>query len=352
MYGYSRDEFIGMTGKDFVDPKYYHKFEDFKTQVMETGRFRADSKDIRKDGTAIYVDVKGTMFNYRGKPHLLAVNSDITERKQAEKTIRETNRELQQALKDLKATQTHLVQSEKMATLGRLVAGVSHEFNNPIGAVRSSNSNLKTSIGKLESLCVPIVEDVAPKKKTLEKLMTVIRDANQVIEEGTDRVATIVQRMKSFARLDEADWQLSDLHQCIEDSLHSLPRGWDERIMLTKEFGTIPKVGCYPAQVNQVLHNVLNNAVEAIKGKGEILIATVVVDDGVVIRVKDSGRGISEKDLGKIFDPGYTTKSRGVGTGLGLAIGYQIMQEHQGAIEVDSELGQGTEVRLRFPTGK
>ncbi len=351
--GMSVDEIRGKHPDEFSPMEHKETMiKEIEKQVRESGEFRGEASYLTKDDTRTYADLSVFPITHKdGSGCLVGIGRDITERKEAEEKIKKTNQELQTALKDLKATQTHLVQSEKMASLGRLVAGVAHEFNNPIGAVQSSNDTLKNSIGRLVTLCAPIVEEKVPEKKQLAKLMKVIRDANQVIENGTERVALIVRRMKAFARLDEADWQLADLHQCINDSLHSLPRGWDERITIRRDFGELPMVACYPAQVNQVLHTVLNNAGAAIEGKGEIRIETAVAGDDVVITVEDSGGGIPKKELEKIFDPGYTTKSRGVGTGLGLAISYQIMEEHKGSIEVDSKPGKWTEIRLRFPTG-
>jgi len=183
----------------------------------------------------------------------------------------------------------------------------------------------------------------------VKKILAAIKNCQQVIEEGTQRVATIVQRMKAFARLDESELQLASVHQCIEDTLHLLPQGWEERISLVRSYGQLPEIVCFPARVNQVLYNLLVNAVESIEGEGEIRIQTRMEGDFVVIAINDTGVGIPANVKEHIFDLGFTTKSSGVGTGLGLAICYQIMQEHNGQIEVESEVGKGSTFTMVLP---
>jgi hypothetical protein len=171
----------------------------------------------------------------------------------------------------------------------------------------------------------------------------------KVIETGSQRVATIVNSLRNFARLDEEDMKQVDLHQGIEDSLMLINHEIKGRIEIIKEFGSLPQVECFPGRLNQVFLNILNNAQQSIEGSGKITIATSV--DGATVRVKiaDTGGGIPPDKLSKVFDPGYTTKGIGAGTGLGLSICYEIMEEHKGGIEVESEVGTGSSYTVVVP---
>jgi len=340
-YGYSDEEVI-----DQHASVYFNEAEakGIAQSLAEKDYFRGEIEMRSKDGTIYYTDLSispvrnddGELICYVG------MGRDISEVKQALD-------ELEKAYRELRETQSKLVQSEKMASLGRLVAGVAHEFNNPISAVQSSNKTLELGIGKLETLCKENEGSPCQARPEFKKLLRAIENCQKVVEEGTERVATIVQRMKAFARLDEAELQLTNVHQCIEDTLHLLPRGWEERINLVSSYGQVPDFFCYPAQVNQALYNVLLNAVEAIEGEGEIRIQTRMEDDFVAIAIEDTGMGIPPDVKERIFDPGITTKSRGIGTGLGLAICYQIIEEHKGKIEVESVVGAGSRFTLFLP---
>jgi signal transduction histidine kinase len=155
--------------------------------------------------------------------------------------------------------------------------------------------------------------------------------------------------LKAFVRLDEAELQLGDIHQSIEEALQLLPTGWEKRVTLVRSYGQLPEFTYFPARMNEALNNVFINAVEAIKEKGKMEITTRVADGSAVITIEDNGVGMSPEVREHIFDPGMTTKSRGVGTGLGMAISFQIMRDHQGSITVESELGKGTTVTLAMP---
>jgi signal transduction histidine kinase len=247
---------------------------------------------------------------------------------------------------ELRQTQAQLVQSEKMAALGNLVAGVAHEINTPVGAISSMHDTLVRAVGKLKDEIIPAEPDEGSK---LHQTIKVIEDANDVIQSGSSRVTTIVRRLRSFARLDEAELKKVDIHEGIEDTLtlthHELKHG----ITVTRNFGKIPEIACYPGQLNQVFLNLLVNARQAIDGVGEITITTSKKRGRVHVEIRDTGRGIPKDQLSKIFDPGFTTKGVGVGTGLGLSICYRIIQEHKGQIHVDSEVGKGTVFTISLP---
>jgi signal transduction histidine kinase len=183
----------------------------------------------------------------------------------------------------------------------------------------------------------------------VKRALKVLQDGLHVIETGSERVTGIVKRLKTFARLDEAELQLADIHAGIEDTLVLLAHELKKGVEVEKSFGTIPKINCYPGQLNQVFLNVLVNAVQAIDGKGKITIETRSEDSQVVVKIADDGSGIPPEALPRIFDPGFTTKGVGVGTGLGLSIVYGIIQDHAGDISVESEVGRGTAFTIRLP---
>lgn len=176
-----------------------------------------------------------------------------------------------------------------------------------------------------------------------------IEDANKVIDSGTDRVTNIVRRLRSFARLDEAELKTVDIHEGLEDTLVLVHHEIKHNIKVVRNYGEIPPIACYPGQLNQVFLNLLMNAKQAIKGTGEIEITTYQKNNKIHIAFRDNGVGIAREHLKKIFDPGFTTKGVGVGTGLGLSICYKIMQAHHGEILVESEVGKGSTFTVLIP---
>jgi signal transduction histidine kinase len=249
---------------------------------------------------------------------------------------------------ELKQTQSQLVQSEKMASLGMLVAGIAHEINTPIGAIGSMHNTLVRGMDKLkDSLGSCDIADCDVQK--IQPFLEVIDGANKVIETGAERVTTIVRRLRSFARLDEAELKEVDLHEGLEDTLTLIHHEIKNRIEVVRQYGTIPPVTCYPGRLNQVFLNLLNNARQAIEGEGTITITTRVEDNNVEVGVRDDGKGIAPEALARVFDPGFTTKGVGVGTGLGLSICYQIIKDHRGDLKVASEVGKGTVFTIVLP---
>jgi signal transduction histidine kinase len=259
-----------------------------------------------------------------------------------EKKVEDRTRELREA-------QARLVQSEKVASLGRLVAGVAHEFNNPIGVVKSTNSTIQYGLEKLENILSNSIDNDSSTVKEANKLIGIIEDCRKTNEEGAERVSDIVNRMKGFVQLDEAELQQVDIHEGIEDTLVMLHHDLIDNVTVVREFGNLPLVTCFSARMNQVFYNILLNAAQAVSEKGEIRIRTELNEEEVTVKFIDNGRGIKSDHLDKVFEPGFTTRGVGVGTGLGLTHAYQIMQEHAGEIQVRSQHGSGTEVILRFP---
>jgi signal transduction histidine kinase len=260
------------------------------------------------------------------------------------------NRDLEDALEQLRDAQQQLVMREKMASLGNLVAGVAHEINNPVGAVTSAAD---TSARSIEMVCKSL-ENCAElnELKDSERFQTaieILKNNTAVTLTASERIAEIVRSLRDFARLDEAEFQKADIHDGLDSTLTLLHHRLKNRIEVNKQYGDLPRIQCYPNQLNQVFMNVLSNAEQAIAGEGRITIETAREGDAVVVRIRDTGKGIAQDDVSHIFDPGFTTKGVGVGTGLGLSISYNIIQKHHGRITADSEPGKGTNITITLP---
>lgn len=254
------------------------------------------------------------------------LSNAITRAELYQKNIRTVN-ELKNTLKELKETQIQLINSEKMASLGQLVAGVAHEINTPVASIKSNNgivAKLLTSIEDTE----------------LKEMLT---DINEIDKEAVSRISSIVTSLKKFVRLDEAELQEADINKELDLTLELIRHETKNRIEVIKNYGEIPAIKCFPNMLNQVFTNVLINACQAIEGSGKITITTEYNDKKLIVKIKDTGRGIPRNQLEKIFTAGFTTKSSGIGTGLGLAICSKIIEKHNGEIIVNSEVGKGSE---------
>jgi two-component system, NtrC family, sensor kinase len=237
---------------------------------------------------------------------------------------------------------SQLIQSEKMAALGLLVAGVAHEINTPMGAIHSNNDVMTRAVGKVRKLLEP-----APDKE-VRRLLDILGEICRNNEVATERIMNIVRSLKNFARLDEAERKKVNIHEGIESTLSLLRHQLKNRIRIVKCFGDIPEIECYPNELNQVFMNILVNAAQAIKHRGEITVKTWREGDRVKIAISDTGVGIPPENLSKVFDPGFTTKGVGLGTGLGLSLCYKIVQDHRGTIEAESSK-QGTTFTISIP---
>jgi PAS domain S-box-containing protein len=362
---------------------------------------------VNKDGKKFPIEIFAGYVEFENKKYISSFISDISERKNAEiklneaieelrtseEELRQTTEELitineslqttqlqlqsslekereakillQNINEELKSTQSQLVQSEKMASLGQLTAGIAHEINNPVNYINSSivglNSLLSDAVQLLkiyDEMNSENINDVIPKIKAFkdeimyEDVINGIRELSKNITIGTNRVAEIVKSLRVFSRLDENDIKLTDLHDNIDSTLIMLHHLYKNRIEIIKEYQNIPKIECYAGRLNQVLMNILSNAIQAIEENGIITIKTYLLDEKekmVAISIQDTGVGISQSNINKIFDLFFTTKDIGKGTGLGLAISIGIVKEHNGRIEVKSELGKGSEFIIILP---
>ena len=219
-----------------------------------------------------------------------------------------------------------------MASLGQLIAGVAHEINTPVAAIKSNNEIFSRLIEKIDN----------------DNLLELFKNINSTDKEAIQRINQIVISLKKFVRLDEAELQLADINKELDLTLDLIRHETKYRITVNREYGEIPQIKCYPNMLNQVFMNILVNACQAIEGDGTITIKTEYKDDKLVISITDTGVGIEDTD--KIFLAGYTTKGVGVGTGLGLAISSKIIDKHKGKIEVRSKKNEGSTFIITIPS--
>ncbi len=284
---------------------------------------------------------------------------------QLEATVAERTVELRQTLTAMARTQGQLLQSEKMAAVGQLAAGVAHEINNPIGFVTSNLGSLKTYVRQLLEIvdACQALRDVLPatdaRRQRLEQacdgadLDYLRQDIGELIDEssaGLLRVSKIVQDLKDFSRVDESDWQMADINGALESTINVARSELKYKATMVRNYGQLPPVRCLAAQLNQVFLNLLINAVQAIEDHGTITLTTGSGQEMVWIEISDTGCGIGEDVQRRIFEPFYTTKPVGKGTGLGLSISWDIVvDKHRGTIGVTSEQGRGTRFRIELP---
>jgi len=293
-----------------------------------------------------------------------AIIDNHKKREEMEMVLRKEKEEMELMAENLKAAKGQLLQSEKMASIGQLAAGVAHEINNPIGFVGSNISTLNKymeDIGKLLEVYAQ-VEDQLENKTLSASILNmkhdmdfdyIQEDLKGLLEESTDgilRVKKIVQDLKDFSHVDETEWSYADLHQGIDSTLNIVNNEIKYKAEVVKEYGDLSQVVCNSSQLNQVFMNFLVNAAHAIEKRGTITIRTGKKDDELVwVSISDTGSGIEKEHLKRIFDPFFTTKPIGTGTGLGLSLSYGIIKSHNGWIDVDSELGRGTTFTVWLP---
>jgi two-component system, NtrC family, sensor kinase len=278
---------------------------------------------------------------------------------QARSDLKKKINELESANLELKETQSRLVHSSKMVSLGQLVAGVAHELNNPIGFIYSNMGHLREYSDKLLQLAdrAEASPSLLPEIKKELDIDYIREDLPKLVascEDGARRTRDIVLGLRNFSRLEEAKLKEVDIHESIDNTLNLLAGEIKNRIQVVRDYGKLPLVTCYASQVNQVFMNILSNAVQAIEGNGNIWITTRLQTrtDGremVQISFQDSGKGMTSQTMDKIFDPFFSTKGVGQGTGLGLSISYGIIQSHGGEILVKSQVGIGTEFLVQIP---
>ena len=293
-----------------------------------------------------------------------AIFRDATEEYSRDRELLSRNAELETANAKIRGAQEQLIQTEKLASIGQLAAGVAHEINNPMGYV---HSNLETLVTYSQHLLALIeAYDAAVARSSSEEDLAEIREMRRRFDidfvrtdlpqlltesrEGAERVRKIIQDLKDFSRSDASDgWAFADVHRGLDSTLNIV---WNElkyKTRVVKDYAELPPIRCIPSELNQVFLNVLVNAGQAIEQSGVITISTSLEGESICVAIHDDGTGIPEELLPKIFDPFFTTKPVGKGTGLGLSISYGIIKKHGGRIEVRSPSGKGTTFRILLP---
>jgi len=378
IFGYPANEALGQNLHQLLVPPEYREashegFSRFthsgEGAVVGTTR---ELVALHKDGAEFPVELSLSAVNIGGAWQGIGIVRDITERKKMEKQavehyeyVSNINTSLAAANQQLQQAQNQLLQSEKMAAIGNLAAGVAHEINNPIGYV---NSNLGTLGKYLDNIFAvlnkyeaaetlldqdhPLLDELRQLKKKI-KIGYIREDTKALLAEshhGLERVKKIVLDLKNFSRADtQEQWAQADLNKGMDATLNVV---WNElkyKCEVVKEYGTLPEIYCLPSQLDQVFLNLLVNAAQAIEVRGKITIRTGQEGDRVWVEVSDTGKGMPKDVIPRIFDPFFTTKPVGQGTGLGLSVSYRIVEKHHGEFEVHSEVGKGSTFRVWLP---
>ncbi len=354
----------GMSGIDVIgELSAMEGKSDIPVIILSAADENESILDAFKAGAVDYITkpVKKHELLARVNTHLELRNRQI----HLEEMVSERTGKLVEAYEDLESAQTQLLQSEKMASIGQLAAGVAHEINNPVGYVSSNIGTLGNYLNDLfdlikhyESLERLLSEDqlkVLNKIKQDMDLKYLKDDVNDLLLETTDglnRVRDIVISLKEFSHVGENKWERANIHDGLNSTLNIVHNEIKYKATIVKEYGDIPDIECIASQLNQVFMNLFVNAAHAIHEKGIIKIKTWKQDEMVIVEISDNGSGISKEVQLKIFDPFFTTKPIGKGTGLGLSLSYQIIEKHHGKIELQSKEGVGTRFTISLPVNQ
>lgn len=335
------------------DIEFYHSSgRYFNFNIYYVNNFRNTNQSA---ATIILQDITG----------IKKLTSQLEEKKEM---LEKKHHELMKAYSELKFAQSQILQQEKMASIGQLAAGVAHEINNPTGFIMGNlnallkySDRIKEFVSSQTEALDAISKGAPPDKEIFDRLKEkrkaskfdyIIEDIGNLVSEsldGAERIKRIVQDLKSFSRVDEAEYKLADINAGIESTINII---WNElkyKAVIKKEYGDIPRTKCNLGHLNQVFLNILMNAVQAMEKQGEIGVKTWHEADKIYISISDTGSGMPEDKINRIFEPFYTTKEVGKGTGLGLSIVYDIVLKHNGEIKVDSRLGIGTTFTIMIP---
>ena len=371
-------EMIGKTDNNYFPDELAEKYRADDRRVIETdSTLETVEEHVTPRGETLFVQViKTPLHDNTGKvTGVQGIFWDVTERKRAEEQLVSQNIRLQEMAESeraahaaLKQAQSQLVQSEKLASLGQIVAGVAHEINNPVAFVTNNVAVLGRDVGEMRDLITlyESADDLIAESRpaTAEQIREfrervdmdyTLRNIQGLLERSRDglrRIQQIVSHLRLFAHLDEGDVNEADLNNGIESTAAIiLGHARKKQIRLAMELSPLPPVTCNAAKINQVVMNLLTNAIDASPEGKSVTIRTRLDADGegVSIEVIDEGSGIDPKVRDRIFDPFFTTKPIGQGTGLGLSISYGIVKDHGGTIDVDSKPGEGTKFVVHIP---
>ena len=403
--GFTREEILAMHFTEILHPDFRELARE-RSLARLSGNGAPGRYELRlntRDGRECWVELTAGTIDFEGQRTVMGTFTEVTERRAAEEALRRARDELEQqvtrrtaqlsdALQELEGdvarrkrteaellarnaelnelnrklgeAQTQLMQSEKLASIGQLAAGVAHEINNPIGYVQSNLGSLEHYLKDLfemldgyEKAEAALPADAAAHVRALREQLDLaflredVPNLMNESKEGITRVRKIVHDLKDFSRADSGvEWEFADLHKCLDSTLNVVHNEIKYKADVIREYGALPEVECLPSQLNQVFMNLMVNAAHAMDGpRGTITLRTGTADEEAWVEVADTGKGIPPENLGRIFDPFFTTKPVGKGTGLGLSLAYGIVQKHHGRIEVTSELGRGTTFRVTVP---
>ncbi len=356
MLGYEEAEILGTHLGEFTHPEDLTEDTDALIQAQSDRSktiYYRDKRLLHREGYTVHVNTAASMLRRKTGEvdSMIIMLTDVTEEKLAQEELRQT--------------QTRLLQADKMASLGQLTAGVAHEINNPvnfiysgIGGLRKNLDGLMQIVNQYESVqtaeeftTVKLRLDALKKELDWDEMLEDIEGLMTAIREGAERTAEIVQSLQTFSRIEQSEMQLADIHEGLNSTLTILNKQIKDNISIIKDYDpNIPRIACYPGQLNQVFLNILINAIQAIGDRqGDIRIVTRKESGCLSILLEDNGPGIPAEIQSRIFEPFFTTKTVGQGTGLGLSISYGIIEKHYGKIDLTSEEGKGTAFRIWLP---
>jgi signal transduction histidine kinase len=277
-----------------------------------------------------------------------ARRAEAEQRREEERRLRDRSEELASAYERLRTEQADLVNSTRLATLGSLVAGIAHELDTPLGSLVSSHDTLRRALERLQE----ILADERVDESELEEVRRIVRAVDGVMDASglaTDRMVGLVGSLRTFGRPDGSERDLVDVREALEETLTLVKHRFGDGIRVETSYGDLPRIECYPAELNQAFMNLLLNASQALEGEGRIHVRTRSGDGHVEVEIRDTGTGIPADHLARIFEPGFSTKGARVGMGMGLLITRQVVARHGGHVRVESEVGVGTAFTLRLP---
>lgn len=335
--GRSSEEITGMSASELF-PREAELRYGYDLEVIGSGKPMRGIEEHLNTASGEEIWVSTDRVPYRDKygkiTGVIVFSVDVTERKRMEEELHSHAEHLEEQVNE---RTSELIQAEKMAAIGQLVAGVAHEINNPLAFVKSKSSRIKEEVERFLRSC----ED-----EGMRELLDMILEETDTNLQGINRIATITQALKRFSRPDIEGKSITDINEGIEYTLVMMANQFKHRVTVHRDLGRIPRIECNIGQLNQVFMNFLLNASESMN-EGDIWIKTRQDGQNIYIEIKDNGRGIPFENIDRVFDPFFTTK--GSGTGLGLSISYRIIQDHDGDIRVRSGVGEGTSMIIRLP---
>ena len=365
LYGYEQGEVAGLKMADISAGEKtdsHRVWAEFVAAALSGKPQLFSWRARRKNGEAFWVEISLLRAVIGRLDRLLVVAHDITQRKTQEQELIQALEDQRNLNRKLEEAQSQLLQSEKMASIGQLAAGIAHEINNPVGFVNSNIGTLSGYVASLlkmleayqqeESNMSPERRDVLAKLREKLDIAYLSNDVSGLLQEsfdGLQRVRRIVTDLKDFSHVDVTEFQSANLEKGLDSTLNVV---WNElkyKAVVIKEYAGVPEIECLPSQLNQVFMNLLVNAAQAIAEHGRITVRTAFNEKDIRVEIEDTGSGISPEHLSRIFEPFFTTKPVGKGTGLGLSLAYGIVKKHGGKIEVSSKKGVGSLFRVILP---